>query len=89
MPVSTHPSPLAQGPGPIIASRLGGLLSAIGNFAVIVCSVVLVPFLLVGAWVRRRSIEFGPWFLYAITPTVAFGVATAEPNGATRWRFDT
>ena len=57
---------LAQGPGPIIASRLGGLLSAIGNFAVIVCSVVLVPFLLVGAWVRRRSIEFGPWFLYSI-----------------------
>jgi Dolichyl-phosphate-mannose-protein mannosyltransferase len=55
---------LAQGPGPIIASRLGGLLSAIGNFAVIICSVVLVPFLLVGAWVRRRSVDFGPWFLY-------------------------
>jgi 4-amino-4-deoxy-L-arabinose transferase-like glycosyltransferase len=57
---------LAQGPGPIIGSRVGGLLSAIGNFAVIICSVVLVPFLLVGAWVRRRSIDFGPWFLYAI-----------------------
>lgn len=57
---------LAQGPGPIVASRVGGLISAIGNFAVIVCSVVLVPFLLVGAWLRRRSIEFGPWFLYAI-----------------------
>jgi hypothetical protein len=57
---------LAQGPGPIIGSRLGGLLSAIGNFAVIVCSVVLVPFLLVGAWLRRRSIDFGPWFLYAV-----------------------
>ncbi len=55
---------LAQGPGPIIASRVGGLLSAIGNFAVIICSVVLVPFLLVGAWLRRRSIDFGPWFLY-------------------------
>lgn len=57
---------LAQGPGPIIGSRLGGLLSAIGNFAVIICSVVLVPFLLVGAWARRRSIDFGPWFLYAL-----------------------
>jgi len=56
---------LAQGPGPIIGSRVGGLLSAIGNFVVIVCSVVLVPFLLVGAWTRRRSIDFGPWFLYA------------------------
>jgi hypothetical protein len=56
---------LAQGPGPIIGSRIGGLLSAIGNFAVIICSVVLVPFLLIGAWIRRRSIDFGPWFLYA------------------------
>jgi hypothetical protein len=55
---------LDQGAGPIIASRVGGLLSAIGNFAVIICSVVLVPFLLVGAWLRRRSIDFGPWFLY-------------------------
>ncbi len=29
-----------------------------------------------------------PWSLYEITPTVAFGVATAEPYGAMRWRFD-
>lgn len=28
-----------------------------------------------------------PWDLYAVTPATAFGVATAEPNGATRWRF--
>lgn len=28
-----------------------------------------------------------PWDLYAITPVTAFGVATAEPYGATRWRF--
>jgi hypothetical protein len=28
-----------------------------------------------------------PWYLYVITPTTAFGVATAAPNGATRWRF--
>ena len=30
-----------------------------------------------------------PWHLYEFTPATAFGVATAEPNGATRWRFDT
>ncbi len=30
-----------------------------------------------------------PWHVYAITPTTAFGVATADPQGATRWRFDT
>ena len=29
----------------------------------------------------------GPWDLYAVTPTVAVGVATSEPHGATRWRF--
>jgi hypothetical protein len=29
-----------------------------------------------------------PWYLYEFTPTTAFGVATAEPYGATRWRFD-
>lgn len=28
-----------------------------------------------------------PWYLYVVTPVAAFGVATAEPNGATRWRF--
>lgn len=30
----------------------------------------------------------GPWDLYAVTPTAAVGVATREPHGATRWRFD-
>jgi hypothetical protein len=30
-----------------------------------------------------------PWNLYEFTPTVAFGVAGAEPFGATRWDFRT
>ena len=30
-----------------------------------------------------------PWNLYAVRPTTAFGVATTEPSGATRWQFDT
>jgi hypothetical protein len=29
-----------------------------------------------------------PWYLYRFTFDTAFGVATAEPHGATRWRFD-
>jgi hypothetical protein len=29
-----------------------------------------------------------PWNLYRFTFHTAFGVATAEPYGATRWRFD-
>jgi len=28
-----------------------------------------------------------PWNLYEFTPKTAFGVASAEPHGATRWRF--
>jgi len=28
-----------------------------------------------------------PWDLYVFTPTTAFGVASVEPTGATRWRF--
>ena len=28
-----------------------------------------------------------PWYLYRFTFHTAFGVAGAEPNGATRWRF--
>lgn len=28
-----------------------------------------------------------PWYLYVLTPHVAYGVATAEPFGAMRWRF--
>jgi hypothetical protein len=28
-----------------------------------------------------------PWYVYEISPTIAFGVAGAEPHGATRWRF--
>ena len=29
-----------------------------------------------------------PWNLYVVTPVTAVGVATAEPYGATRWRFE-
>jgi hypothetical protein len=30
-----------------------------------------------------------PWDLFEFTPKTAFGVATAEPQGATRWHFQT
>ena len=29
----------------------------------------------------------GPWDLYVVTPSAAVGVATKEPEGATRWHF--
>jgi Dolichyl-phosphate-mannose-protein mannosyltransferase len=74
--VTAHPSLatfLAQGPGPILESRLAGLGSAVANFAVFICSVILLPFLLIGVWVRRHSLDFQPWFVYAF---IAFAGAT-------------
>lgn len=64
---------LAQGIGPIIASRLAGLTSAITIFSVLVASVVLVPFLLLGILAKRHSIAFQPWFAYTF---VVFAGAT-------------
>jgi len=29
-----------------------------------------------------------PWYVYEFTPETVFGFATAEPYGATRWRFE-
>jgi hypothetical protein len=56
---------LAQGPGAIVGSRLGGLVSALGNFVVFICSVVLLPFLVIGVAGRWRAKAFVPWFVYA------------------------
>jgi hypothetical protein len=56
---------LGQGIGPLLWSRIGGLVAGIEIYSILVCSVFLVPFLVIGAWLRRRSIDFGPFFLYA------------------------
>ncbi len=55
---------LGQGIGPLVTSRVLGLVAAAANFAVIICSLVLAPFLVVGAWRRRRSGDFGPFLVY-------------------------
>jgi len=57
---------LGQGVGPLIESRILGLVAAIVIFSVLVGVLVLVPFMLVGTWARRRSVDFGPFFAYAI-----------------------
>jgi hypothetical protein len=62
---TTLASFLGQGAGPLITSRLLGLVSAIQVFFVIAVPVVLPPFVIIGAWARRRSIDFGPFSLYA------------------------
>ena len=55
---------LSQGLGPLLASRIGGLVAAITIFAVLVGGVVLAPLMVVGGWARRRSVAFGPFFAY-------------------------
>lgn len=57
---------LAQGPVALARSRLEGLVSALGIFAVMPLLLVLVPFLLVGTWVRKRDESFVPWLIYAV-----------------------
>src|SRR5450759_4323127 len=56
---------LDQGLGPLIGSRVDGLLAAITIFSILIGGVVLAPFMVVGAWQRRRSREFGPFLTYA------------------------
>ncbi len=56
---------LGMGWGPLLLTRVGGLVAAIMIFSVLVGALVLVPFLLIGAWHRRRDAAFGPYFGYA------------------------
>lgn len=55
---------LGMGVGPFLASRVLGLVAAAGIFAVLVGGIALVPFAAFGAWRRRRSTVFGPFFTY-------------------------
>ncbi|HYK94591.1 MAG TPA: glycosyltransferase family 39 protein [Candidatus Dormibacteraeota bacterium] len=64
---------LAQGWGPILASRWAGLVDALGNFVIMISSVVLLPFLVIGIVAKRHQKDFGPWFVYTF---LAFAGAT-------------
>lgn len=55
---------LGQGIGPLISSRIGGLVAALMIYTTLVAGFVLAPFMLIGARARRRSLDFGPFFLY-------------------------
>jgi 4-amino-4-deoxy-L-arabinose transferase-like glycosyltransferase len=56
---------LGQGIGPLILSRVGGLVAAIGVFGTLALAWIFVPPLVVGAGSMRRSVWFGPFFTYA------------------------
>jgi hypothetical protein len=57
---------LGMGLGPFLATRLGGLVAAVMIFTTLIAGFVLAPFMAIGAWARRRSLDFGPFFLYAL-----------------------
>jgi 4-amino-4-deoxy-L-arabinose transferase-like glycosyltransferase len=56
---------LGMGIGPLLATRLGGLVAALMIYITLVAGFVLAPVMVIGAWARRRSLDFGPFFLYA------------------------
>ena len=56
---------LGQGLGPLLASRIGGLIAALMIYVTLVAGFVLAPFMLIGGWSRRRSLAFGPFFVFA------------------------
>jgi hypothetical protein len=68
---------LGQGVGPLIVSRVLGLVSALQVYFVIACPIVLTPFVVIGAWARRRSVDFGPFFVYAVLLFAAAGLLFA------------
>jgi 4-amino-4-deoxy-L-arabinose transferase-like glycosyltransferase len=57
---------LSQGPVALLRSRLEGLWSALVIFAVMPLLFVLTPFVLLGAWDRRRDRAYQPWLVYAL-----------------------
>jgi hypothetical protein len=56
---------LGMGLGPLALTRLGGLVAAIDIFNTLILARFLLPFVAIGAWARRRSPDFGPFFAYA------------------------
>lgn len=57
---------LGMGAGPLLLTRLGGLVAAAFIFTILVAVLVLAPFMVIGAWRRRRDAVFGPFLGYAI-----------------------
>jgi hypothetical protein len=56
---------LGQGIGPLVVSRILGLVAAISIFTSLACGVVFIVPVVIGAWARRHSVWYGPFFAYA------------------------
>ena len=57
---------LGMGLAPLLLTRMLGFVAAAFIFSVLVGVLILVPFMLIGAWKRRRDTTFGPYFGYAV-----------------------
>jgi hypothetical protein len=68
---------LGQGLGPLLESRLFGFIAAVGNYVIIVLSFVLTPFLIIGAWIRRGSLDYRIFFIYSALLFAAAGLIFA------------
>jgi 4-amino-4-deoxy-L-arabinose transferase-like glycosyltransferase len=80
---ATPASFFGQGIGPLVTSRVLGLINALGLFATQVLLLFLAPFVVAGAWWRRRDPAFQPWIAYALVLFAASGLVFAVhvPNG--------
>ena len=57
---------LGMGIGPLLLTRIGGLVEAVFIFSVLAGALALVPFMVMGAWRRRWDAAFGPYLGYAV-----------------------
>jgi 4-amino-4-deoxy-L-arabinose transferase-like glycosyltransferase len=73
----TLESLLATGLGPLLASRVEGLLWAVGIFAVLPLAVVMAPFAVIGGWSLRSDRAFWPFYIYGATLFGASGLLFA------------
>jgi len=56
---------LGMGIGPLLVSRIAGLIAAVTIYATLVAGVVLAPLMVIGGWARRHSDDMRPFFVYA------------------------
>jgi hypothetical protein len=84
--IEGHPtlqSFLGQGVGSLISTRIVGFLQAVISFVILVGGFVLAPPLVIGAWIRRRSADYRPFFVYGAILFAFSGLVSAVhvPNG--------
>jgi hypothetical protein len=68
---------LDQGVFSLVASRIGGLIAALGIFALMPLMGVFTPLLVVGLWQRRADAAFHPFMVYAAILLLASGLLFA------------